>query len=315
MYNGNSPVPRMDLSVAFTQFQDKNGDFFIGEKVFPVTKVPYATAKVSLQKRENYLTTQNDYHADGAEFKQISSDYSSVVYDCQDHALEQLLTKKQLEINKDYFDAQVALVTQLYTSLKSNQEERIADKLFSTSTFTGSDLYTDVTTAWTDTSTSNPLEDLQAAISKVQGNCGIVPDTLVVSRKTFGLLLSNKNLRGLYGVTISQADFQSNLAAALGLQSILVGKARKNSAKHGKAYVGASTWSDSYASVIVTADPSISMGLPGVGRTFSWSEIPDNYASIISYPDQSRDGDVYRCRMYTDEMLIDPYFGHLLKID
>lgn len=314
MFNATSPTPRADLGLSFVEFNE-GVDYFIGDTVFPVTPVNYRTAYASVQPRENFLTIEATAHANGAEFARVNSGFDTVLYDCVDNGLEQLITSQTAAENADFFDVEMTVTKQLASKLKLGQEKRIADKLFSTSTFTGADLYTDVATAWTSTTTANPIVDIQAAIGKVTANCGMPPDSMVVSNKVFGYLLANANLRGSYGVNLGYDEFKSMLASSLNLTNIFIGKATYKSSKPGKAFVGSNVWSDSYCSIFKKAEAGTSMSVPGVGRTFQWTGIAENNASVIVYPAWNRDGQVYRVRQFTDEMLVDAYFGHLLKID
>ena len=54
---------------------------------------------------------------------------------------------------------------------------------------------------------------------------------------------------------------------------------------------------------------------PAIGRTFLWvADCPEN-VMVESYRDEPVRSDVIRSRQFTDEILIDAYFGHLLKVD
>ena len=314
MFNATSPIPRSDLSLAFTQFVLDN-DYLIGEKALPRTPTNYRTEKVSVQPRENYLSTGDDSHANGAEFVRRQSGFKDFLVDNADHGLEELITHQTRAENADFFNVEMAVTTSLVATIKVNQEVRIADQLQSTSTFTGSSLYTDVSaTPWTDSTNTQVLAHITAAIAKVAGNCGLAADTMVISKKTFGALLNNVFLRGLYGVNIPYQEFLNNLALAVGLKEILVGGGIKNTANPGKTFVGASIWNDAYVNIFKKATGDTSMALPGLGRTFFWQGMAENNANVIMYPVFARDGDMYRVRQFTHEAVIDPYFGHLLKV-
>ena len=53
---------------------------------------------------------------------------------------------------------------------------------------------------------------------------------------------------------------------------------------------------------------------PAVGRTVLWTgDSPDNQ-TVEQYREEALRSDIFRVRHNTDEVIVDPYFGHLLKV-
>ena len=53
---------------------------------------------------------------------------------------------------------------------------------------------------------------------------------------------------------------------------------------------------------------------PSLGRTFLWANDSPENVMVEQYRDESIRSDVFRSRQHTDELLLDKYFGHLLKV-
>jgi hypothetical protein len=105
------------------------------------------------------------------------------------------------------------------------------------------------------------------------------------------------------------------LADLFGLKYVLEGKAVRNSAKEGKAFVSADIWSDDYAMVGLVVENGQDLAQPGLGRTFLWvPDSPEN-ATVEQYRDEGIRSDIFRVRQHVDEMILDEFFGHLLKVD
>ena len=104
------------------------------------------------------------------------------------------------------------------------------------------------------------------------------------------------------------------MADILGVKRIVVGRAIYNTAKEGKAFQGADIWSDDFAMVAVIGEGQ-RLSDPTVGRTFLWTADSPENATVEQYRDDAARSDIFRVRQHVDEIIIDPYFAHLMKVD
>jgi hypothetical protein len=112
---------------------------------------------------------------------------------------------------------------------------------------------------------------------------------------------------GVISDTGSRLLSEAEIAAALGVQRVLVGRAAINSANKNKAYSGGFVFSNTFITVANVQSGQFTAG--GIGRTLVWSaDAPGGFVSE-SYRDEARRSNVLRVRMNTAEKLIDANAG------
>jgi len=303
-------APRADLGEAFQQYLAN--DVFIADKVF----VPFLSGRksgtFSAITRESIIQSIDARHANGATFAESQTTPEDVEFVCKDYGIQEPLTNETREnyaANGD-FQAELVVVKSLTTKLQIAADVRLATALFNTSTFTGTDLYKDYSSAPWDTAASDIPAHIQFAMAKVRSNTGMKADTLVVSETTLQSMLANtKVLARFPGAAAVTADMLTeNMAALFGLKKLIVGG--------GVSTLGSDIWADDYAMVCKTADPGDGLEAPAIGRNIYWDRFAnDSQGWIEQFSDPNRDAEIYRVRHFADSKMIDPYFGFLLKID
>lgn len=315
-YQGTHATPRMELGVAIMEYVEQAKEF-IAQFCLPIFRTKKKESIFSAITRES-ITRDADtkraprsaYNRDGFEAKDLS-------YKCEEHGLEGALDDSEREMYASDFDAE--LITSQITArrLMQAQERRVAQQIFNTSLWSGSALYSDYSAEPWDNIATNVIGQIRAAREKVRSNCGIDPDTLICNKANIDRLLDNTGIKDSikYVARLTEAEILNALADILGIKRIIVGKAIYNSAKEGQSFVSADIWNDDYAMVAVVASDGQNLVQPSIGRTFLWvSDSPEN-AVVESYRDEVHRSDVFRVRQNVDEKVIDPYFGHLLKVD
>ena len=103
------------------------------------------------------------------------------------------------------------------------------------------------------------------------------------------------------------------LSDLLGVRQILVGRGIYNTAKEGKPFANADIWNATYVMVEVIGNPN-RLADPSVGRVFLWTADSPENATVEQYRDDASRSDIFRVRQHVDEIVIDPYFAHLMKV-
>jgi len=200
-----------------------------------------------------------------------------------------------------------------------NQEQRTADKVFNTTTFTGASLTTAITNEWDDFVNAVPVTDVENAIKKIYENSGLDANALVINKQVF------RNLRNCDQVTdriassgagnaIKARDITIELLKAVfDVDHIIVAGASKNTANEAKAATPTRIWSNEYAMVCRISE-SQDMREPCLGRTFHWSEDGSIIGGTIEeYEENQSRARILRVRHDTDEVIMYPQAGHLLS--
>ncbi len=219
----------------------------------------------------------------------------------------------------DYFDVEVICALRARSAVMINAEQRVADAVFNTTTWSGGALTTAVTNEWDDAPNATPITDVEAAVQKVYDGSGLWANALVINRKVFRNLrncdqvIERINSSGAGSPSKPSDVTEAMLAAVFDLPNIIVAGGSKNTAKEGQAATPGQIWSGEYAMVCVVAN-SNDMRQPCIGRTFHWSADGSSITGTVeTYRDETIRGDVVRIRHDVDELLLYAQAGHLLS--
>ncbi len=314
-YQGTRAVPRLELGVAALEFIQQQ-DEFIGTKVLPIfgtrkkaSIFPAITRESITRDADTKRAPRGNYNRDGFQAKDKQ-------YNCEEYGLEGPLDDSERNMYASDFDAELTTVQIVTRRVLQAQEKRIAAQVFNTVVFTGAALFTDNSAAPWDNAATDVVAQVRSAREKVRANSGIDPQSLICNKANIDRLLVNTGIKDAikYVARLTEAEILNALADILGVKNIIVGKAIYNSAKEGKSFVSADVWSDDFAMVAVIG-ASERLSDPSMGRTFLWTQDSPENATVEQYRDDAARSDIFRVRQHVDEIVIDPYFAHLLKVD
>jgi len=308
-------TPRMDLGVAFKEYTTSKMRF-IADQILPIFGVAKEAATMSVTKRKN-LTIPETKHANGGTFNRVELYMDDLAYACVDHGLEGKVTDRDREKYANDFDAEVEKTQAIKIKMRLAREKRVKELVFNTTTFTGSDLYTDNSSAPWDTVGSAVIKQIQTAREKVRLNCGVPADSMIISESSFINLLNNTEIKAKFpGATvITEAMMRAQMGAIFGITNLQVGQAVYNSADENQDFSGSEIWPDDYALVAVLGEEGLPLTEPQLGRTILWENYISDIEYVESYREEQTKSDIIRVEQSIDEKLIDAYFGHLMKID
>lgn len=315
-YKGTKGVPRMDLGIAVMEYVEE-AEEFIGTKVLPIFRTkkkestyPVITRESITRDADTKRAPRGNYNRDGFEAEDGS-------YKCEEHGLEGALDDGEREMYASDFDAE--LITSKITARRvlQAQEKRIAAGVFNTGTFAGAALYTNYSGAPWDAAGSDAIGQIRAIKTKVRQNCGMKANALICSGTNIDRLKGNTGIKDSikYVARLTDAELMNALADIFGLKYVIVADGIRNSAKEGQSFVGADIWSDDYAMVARVIENGQDFSQPGLGRTFLWENDSPENAVVEQYRDETVRSDIFRVRQHVNEVIADPYFGHLMKVD
>lgn len=308
-------TPRLDLGVAFHEYTPTRMRF-IADAVLPILGVGKKAATLSVIQRKN-LTVPNTTRPDGATFNRVSLYATDLAYGCKNDGLEGALPDGQRENYADDFDAEVETVAGIKIKMAIAREQRIKALIFNTTTWTGSDLYTDNSASPWDTTTTGIIAQVAAAKEKVRLNTGVTADSLIIGEAALQNLLKNTGIIGRFpGATlITEAMLRAALAAIFGLEQLLVGTSAYNSADEGQTATMADMWGDDYAMVAALGRDGLPLSEAQLGRTILWERYTSEMDYVEQYREQQTKSDIFQVERCIDEKIFDAYFAHLMKID
>lgn len=309
----SNALPRADLGEVIGEF-NPSAEGFIAREVLPGRETRERAAEITVIKRENASRVNVD-HANGAAFNRITMATGNVPYAAVEHGLEGPVTSEDIALAMSEYDAEAEVTLDVHRKLLVEREIRVKELVLNTSTWTGAALYTDNSgSPWATTST-DIIAQVNAAKEKVRINTGYVPNTLVMGQVPMNHLLVNDDIISRFpgSPIISEAMIRAQLAAIFGLENLVVGKQVYNSANQGQDYVGADIWGEQFVQVCKLSMGSLRSG--GLGRTMIWSAMDSiGESPVETYPEEQTDSTIIRDREYSQELIFDEFFAHMMKI-
>lgn len=304
-YTNSNALPRAEISQAVFEAQSNSNNLpFIGLEVLPVLSVPARSGEYVKIEVGGGETFNSDHlkTAPGADRSRVTRRFTTDNYTTTSYELEELLPDESSADLSRYFDVEVSSATFLNNSLLIGHEQRVADLLFgsSISAISAAAAYTAGATANIDI--AKDVDDAMVELAKKN----VTADTLIMSLPVFNRIRrSTKLLDNIFGPTKVAARPASaqEVAEALNVSRVLIGKAAKNNAKKGQSYSGTFIWGNNKIVLARLGAGEFTAG--GLGRTLLWSEDSSSPLVTETYRDEARRSNVIRCRHNTSEKLID----------
>lgn len=313
---GTVSVPRAEHGDALQEHLQKDEDF-IATKVFPVFKTLKKAATYPAITRASMTARGDTKRSTGGNYNRGGVATRDKSYACKERGFEVPLGADERALYASDFAAEMVVVKRAARVVMMEQEINVADLCLNTTTFTGSALYTDYSSAPWDAVGSPAIAQVKAVKKKILTNCGMFPNAMVMGYENFDRLTSLTEVKEAikYTAVLTDEEIRSRLAGLFGIKHLIVGKGVYNSSKKLDGYSGIDIWNDDYVLVAVIADDPQDLAQPSVGRTFLWTEDCPENCLVESYPEAQTRSEVFRARQHTDEQIIDPFFGHLIKVD
>lgn len=295
---------------------EKNG--FVANQVMPVVDVGLQSDNPGKIPLEQLLFQGDTARASGSGYSRGNWKFERFTYATEENGWEEPVDDRDEKRFNGLFNAELIATARAYSIVQRNHEQRVADAIFNTSTWTGSALTTNVTNEWDDATNATPITDVEAAVAKVYDGSALWANALVINRKVFRNLrncdqiIDRINSAGAGSASKASDINEQMLAAIFDLDYVIVAGNSKNTAKEGQTASVSQIWSNEYAMVCrVSNSPDIRD--PCIGRTFHWSEDGSSIGGTIeSYREEAIRGEIIRVRHETDEVVMYPQAGHLL---
>ncbi len=292
---------------------------YIATQVFPVIDVQSQAGNFGKIPIEQLLQQRNTKRAPGGGYARGNWTFEPATYATEEHGAEEPVDDREAKMYAEYFVAEQISTLRAFSAVLRNAEQRVADAVFNTTTWTGASLTTAITHEWDDATNCVPLTDVEAAVQKIYDNSGLWANALVINRKVFRNLRNSAQVIDRIesngaGNAAKASDITAQmLAAAFDLDYIIVAGTSRNGAKEGQAASPTQIWSGEYA-MVCRVSTSPDMRDPCIGRTFHWAQDGSSIGGTVeSYRDETKRSDIIRVRHDVDELVLYPQAGHLLS--
>lgn len=187
----NAALP--DLSIKVMQ---QVAEYNIHRLVFPPKPVQKMSDSYFIYDVTGSFRTAQDYRANAAESNNIDElAMSTATYVLMEHSLNRMVSDRDRENADASIDPEFDAVQDVTTTIARNKEVDCALKIFTTSTYGGSNKAVLSSNAWNnDTTTSSPIDDVDTARENLLQNTGKVPNGMVMGLKTWQVLKDHADL-------------------------------------------------------------------------------------------------------------------------
>ena len=306
--NGGTTI-RADINQALIEAPQADVGL-IGAQLLPIQNVDAKSGTyLKVQLAAGELLSNNVLNREsGSNYSRGIRSFSSANYVTSEFGLEELVPDDASADLNRFFSYESETAKFLLRQLKLSHEKRVNDVVWASSTpFTIADQspaanYTQALVTTVDIARDVATAKLALAQYGYEANC------VAMSANVFELIRRSTLLQNQFFGVISSTGArllsEAEIAAALGVTNLLVGRAAINTAGKNKSYSGSFVVSS--AKIVVGQVSGGEFTAGGMGRTLVWTGDAAGGFVSESYRDEARRSQVLRVRMNTDEVIIDP---------
>lgn len=219
--------------------------WFISEAILPATPVGTTTGKIG-KYTGGHLRIVNTAHTGKGGYLEVETlVYQSDTYDINDHGLKEFVTDNQKRNALRPFNALEDSMINLTSLQFLAKEKALADVLLDPAVITnGATLAGNAQYDNLDHADSNPIEDRITAFGTIEDAIGVSPNAAVMNLKVARNLRYHTRLIDSLGFTNKRPNglTMTELAEALEVDKVLIGRAKYNTAKEGQTDAFTDVW-------------------------------------------------------------------------
>ncbi len=300
---------RGDIAQAVFEGRSNRQNLFIGTEVMPIYVADVRSGeylKINLGESEA-LNDDATKIAAGAAYPRMSRKFVSDTFATTEYGLEEILPDATQRDLARFLDVEVAVADMLLNQIQIGHEARVATAAFAANGLTAIS-GTGAGAAYSESNLTSFDLPADVAAGKLElAKYGVLPNTLIMSAVLFERVRrSTKVQNQMFGVVATDSTrllSEQEVAQAVGVDRLLVGRAPKNTAAKGKTYSGGFVWGNSYMALAHVTGGEFAAG--GFGRTILWGADSPVPFVTETYRDEARRSNVLRVRQHAAEKVID----------
>jgi len=243
---------------------DKN---YIADLIFPQIETDKMSDYYYIWTKDFFFRNQVNLRAPGGVYPAGGLAVSDTQFVTKNWSLSYLMPR-EVQANADAaLDLERVGAEWLADQFALNREILASTTLFITGVWGTTTSLTGVE-QWDDYANSTPIENFQTAIETVEAATGMTPNTAVLGVQAFNKLRRHPDLIDLFKYTTKGILSTEQVAEAVGIEKIVVGRAMRNTAAESVAFAGSYIWGKSC--LICYVPPSPGIFVPMSGATFVW---------------------------------------------
>jgi hypothetical protein len=271
---------------------------YVGLKVLPLTQTAVESAKFPKMGIAEALRSGDTERAPRAAYGRGFSEFGSDEFSTKEYGWEEVVDPSFAKINKNYVNAEVQAVKQCTRILAESQEIRIRDIVYGQASHA-------VGTPWSTAATATPQANVRDACRSVQLACGMLPNSLVMTKKKMQQVLKTADFLDAtkYTFDVSRSNLSGQVEAVrsfFDIQNLFIADGIYNTKGEGLTPVGGFIWDDDKAFLSVVG--SGIEGDPHFGVTFDWME--DGIVGTETYEEPQTRAMIVRARNWRGEKVL-----------
>lgn len=217
-------------------------DAYIGERLVTTVPVAKRSDKYAVYPQRERFEYPDDRLGDRSHANEISESRSSGSYSVLDYGFQNFVSQDTLDNQDPVFDEMVDLVEAINEGIAFKREIRIASLLTTASNYASGNSTTLSGSSQWDQAGSNPIKDIQTAISSCFTGPGATDLVGFCSLNVFNVLSRHEDILDNLKYTRGGLVSREELARYFGLSDLLVGAARKQTANEGQTASYSRIW-------------------------------------------------------------------------
>jgi hypothetical protein len=270
-----------NISVAYMQ----RAENFIADKVFPVVPVDKQSDKYFTYDKNDWLRDEAQVRTDGTESVGSGYNISTATYYADVFAIhkdvgDQTRANADAPINVDREAAEFVTHRLLTRREIQFNNDFMSDGVWGTSaTGVASGASTDEFVQWSNYTTSDPIEDIEAGKADILSVTGLEANTLVLGYDVFRQLKNHPDLVDRIKYTSSQTITEEMLARMFDIDRVLVSKSIK--ATNAEGATAAYSFTTGKNALLCHVADAPGLLTPSAGYTFQWTGVSQGLGTTI----------------------------------
>jgi hypothetical protein len=306
-------VQKLHIDKTLTQISiGYKNEQYIADQIFKPVTVGKQSDRYNVYGMERFRQ-HDDLRAPGTEANEIGWDFSHDTYFTDGHALRHAIADEEKQNADEDFNLESEGTELVTEGILLNKEVDAANMILDAANY-HSDLVYNMGAAsnplkWSDP-TSDPVGDIAAAKQRMHRLAGLRPNTLVMSETVLNRLILHPKLIEIVKYVQRGIINMDLLAAAFGVNKILVGSALKSTVTNpGQAVAGQRDdlnyiWGNS--AVLCYIAPSPGKKMVSIGYSFMWNKDGNGAVQVRKWYETPRRATIVEAeRWYAHKMISD----------
>lgn len=231
-------------------------DEYIGERLIPAVPVDKRSNSFAIYPKRERLEYPNDDLSSRSVPNELEETRSSDNYSVRDYGFSNFVSDDTLDNQDDIFDEMVDLVEAINEGIAFKRELRLATVLTTTGNYAGNTAALAAGDRWDSASGGNPVEDIQTALAAMWSGRGATQRIAFCSLDVFNVLSRHPMILDMLKYQRSGLAKREEISNIFGLDDLLVGAARKQTANEGQTAAYSRIWGNVFGIVRVAKRPS-----------------------------------------------------------